>query len=186
MKAVISVPELNTERLTLKRLAQTDAEGIFALRSNPDVIRYTGIRQYTSVEEATAYIARIDSALARGESVVWSMRLAADNAFVGSISLWGITPDGSCAEIGYDSLLPFHGKGLVGEAAKAVIRHGFYGMGLSRIVADLCTENVKSVRLLERNGFQKGSVHTEDDNGQACEMAVYTLERANYEARQQS
>ena len=175
------VPELTTQRLILKRLAQTDSEGIFALRSDPDVIKYTQIKQYTSIEEANAYIERMDKALAKGESIVWSIRLAEEGTFAGSISLWNITEDGTCAEIGYDSLPPFQGKGFVGEAVKAVIGYGFKGMGLNRIVADLLTENIRSVRLLERNGFKKGKVHMAAEDGNEYEMAVYSLEREDDE-----
>lgn len=179
----IPFPELNTQRLSLRRLSQPDAEGIFALRSNPSVIRYTGIKQYTSIEQAKDYIRRMDADLAQGKSIVWSVRETSSGTFIGSISLWDIAEDGTHAEIGYDSLPPFWGRGYMGEAATAVIAYGFESMGLNSIVADLRTDNIKSVKLLETNGFKKGRVHTETEQGNEFEMAVYTLECTDYEQR---
>jgi ribosomal-protein-alanine N-acetyltransferase len=59
--------------------------------------------------------------------------------FIGSICFWNITADEDCAEIGYDLLPLFHGQGIMQEATKAIIKYGFEGMKLNKIVADLNT-----------------------------------------------
>ncbi|WP_308895342.1 GNAT family N-acetyltransferase [Candidatus Desulfosporosinus nitrosoreducens] len=175
-------PELKTKRLTLKKLVQADADGIFALRSNCDVIKYTGIKQYTTVNEAKSYIQRIEHDLEGGQCIMWSISLTSTEEFIGSICLWNISEDGSCAEIGYDLLPFFQGKGFMQEAVHSVIRYGFGGMKLGKIVADLRTENIRSVKLLEKNGFQKSKIHTlANENGDKVEMALYFLERTDFE-----
>lgn len=174
-------PVLITDRLFLRRLVLTDADGIFALRSDLDVIKYTGIKQYTSIDEAKAYIGRIDRDLDQNKSIMWSITLAASKTFIGSICYWNITEDETCAEIGYDLLPSYHGKGFMQEATKAVIRYGFEGMKLDKIVADLCIDNIKSVKILEGNGFAREKVHNDGSCGEVpAGMAIYSLERADF------
>jgi len=174
-------PLLITDRLILRRLVPADADGIFALRSNTEVIKYTGIKQYTSIDEAKAYIGRIDRDLEQNKSIMWSITLAASKTFIGSICFWNITEDETCAEIGYDLLPAFHGMGYMQEATKAVIRYGYEGMKVDRIVADLCTDNIKSVKILERNGFRREKVHSDiTGKSESVEMAIYSLERAYF------
>ncbi len=184
MSSVLFVPfpVLTTDRLTLRKLGLSNADGIFALRSDPAVIRYTGIKQYITISQAEDYIKKIDRDLENGQSIMWSISLTASSQFVGSICIWNITEDGRCAEIGYDLLPAFHGKGFMQEAVKAVIEYGFHGMKLDKIVADLRTENIQSVMLLERSGFIRGTVHEIPIEGNVkAEMAVYYLERAAFE-----
>jgi ribosomal-protein-alanine N-acetyltransferase len=171
---------LTTGHLTLQRLTRDDANGIFALRSNADVIRYTGIKQYKKIKEAYDYIERINQALAKKESIMWSVRLSPGKTFIGSICFWNITQDQTCAEIGYDLLPCYQGKGYMQEAVKAVIECGFDQMKLDKIVAYLQTENIKSVKLLERQDFIREK--TEDfvtDEGKIIEMALYVLNKAD-------
>lgn len=171
-------PVLTTSRLMLKKLTRSDAGGIFSLRSNEDVIRYTGIKKYAAIDEAHAYISRIGEDLARNECIMWSIRLISNDQFIGSICIWNIASDGACAEIGYDLLPQYQGQGFMQEALKAVIGYGFEGMKLSSIVAYLRTQNTRSIRLLERNGFIRGVVHDlVTDDGTTVEMAAYALQR---------
>jgi len=173
-------PELKTNRLTLKKLVQSDSDGIFALRSNCDIIKYTGIKQYTTINEAKGYIQKIEHDLECGQCIMWSISITSTEEFIGSICFWNISEDGTCAEIGYDLLPLFHGKGFMQETVQSVIKYGFGGMKLGKIIADLHTENIRSVKLLEKNGFQRSKTYTiSNENGENVEMAIYFLERTD-------
>jgi len=53
-------------------------------------------------------------------------------------------------------------------------------MKLGKIIADLHTENIRSVKLLEKNGFQRSKTYTiSNENGDNVEMAIYFLERTD-------
>lgn len=63
------------------------------------------------------------------------------------------------SEIGYlISDVSFRQKGLMNEALKAMIDYGFTTMNLHRIEALTGTDNLVSMRLLEKNGFTKEAV----------------------------
>jgi ribosomal-protein-alanine N-acetyltransferase len=57
------------------------------------------------------------------------------------------------AEIGYELLPPYQGKGIMREAVENIISFGFNNMLLKTITAWPMPQNESSVKLLERSGF---------------------------------
>src|SRR5262245_38007964 len=55
-------PQLETERLVLRQFVPDDAEDIFRIFANPEVIRYWGAAPMASIEEAWGKIAGITAA----------------------------------------------------------------------------------------------------------------------------
>src|SRR4026208_763755 len=95
-------PELKTERLLLRRLETTDANEMFFLRSNDDVLRYLGRAPASSVKEAEEFIVRINKAVDDNESILWGIALLSDPAvIIGTICLWNFKPENYRGEIGY-------------------------------------------------------------------------------------
>jgi ribosomal-protein-alanine N-acetyltransferase len=75
-----------------------------------------------------------------------------DNTLYGSIGL-GIVPAFNLAELGYWVGKPYWGKGLVTEAAWAVLAFGFETLGLNRIQATHFNHNPASGRVMEKIGM---------------------------------
>jgi RimJ/RimL family protein N-acetyltransferase len=100
-----------------------------------------------------------------------------ETRFLGSICLWKISREEAKAEIGYELLPENHGKGIMQEVIPEVIRFAFENMKLHSIEAELSPRNVKSVKLLEKNGF---SVKTLFNNGKP-DSVIYALENAGWE-----
>ena len=149
-------PELKTERLVLRRLEKTDANEMFFLRSNDDVLRYLGKEPASSVKEAEEFIAKINKAVEENESILWGIALVSDpSAIIGTICLWNFKPENYRGEIGY-ILHPNHWrKGIMKEAISCVADYGFTVLKLHSIEALLSPENIASSALLERTGFIK-------------------------------
>ena len=79
-------PELKTQRLLLRRLQKTDANEMFFLRSNDDVLRYIGKEPASSVKEAEEFIAKINKAVDQNESILWGIALVSDpSVIIGTI-----------------------------------------------------------------------------------------------------
>ncbi|MBC7760316.1 MAG: GNAT family N-acetyltransferase, partial [Candidatus Saccharibacteria bacterium] len=83
----------------------------------------------------------------------WAITI--DNEFAGAISLDSI--GSGQATIGYWMAVPFRGRGLLTEAAQAVVEFGFdsvpEGLGLVRIEWHAFAGNVASARVARRVGF---------------------------------
>jgi [ribosomal protein S5]-alanine N-acetyltransferase len=152
---------LTTERLFLRELQLTDAHEIFLLRSNKEVNELIDRATATSIDEAHRFINMIISNQLNNESFMWVITLKDEPKLIGTIVYWNIAKEKDQAEIGYELLPQFHGKGIMQEALLKVIDFGFKTLRLKTIVAEPKSNNQPSIKLLEKCGFLKTD-ETED------------------------
>jgi ribosomal-protein-alanine N-acetyltransferase len=95
------------------------------------------------------------------DSIYWAITLSGTNKLIGTICLFDFSEDDSKAEIGYELLPGFQGKGIMQEAISKVIDFGVRDIGLNSIEAYTHAQNQSSVRLLEKFNFKK---QIADDN----------------------
>lgn len=147
-------PVLKTVRLTLRQLTTNDAKEIFALRSCDSVNKYLGRKPSQSIEDAKNFIQTINENIQRNDSLYWVITWNETHNLIGTICLFDFSEDSSKAEIGYELLPEFQGKGIMQEAISKVIHFGFEQLGLSSIEANTHPENQSSTRLLEKLNFK--------------------------------
>ncbi len=146
--------QLETERLSLRRLTLEDAELMLSVWNDPTFVRYVGDRGIRTIEAACV-------ALEEGALKLFSdygygpfrVALISDDIPVGVCGLFrrlGLEePD-----IGF-AILPEHWrKGLAYEAASAVVSHAKSDLHLARLTAIVSPENDASVALIEKLGLQ--------------------------------
>jgi ribosomal-protein-alanine N-acetyltransferase len=150
-----SFPVLTTERLVLRELRLSDAEPVFAMRSDPVVMRHVNRPLAANMDDALALIELINSRGAAGESVQWAITLKGDDTFIGLIGFWRLVKEHHYAELGYTLMQAHWGQGYISEAVSAVVDHGFGSLGFHRIQAITRPQNLASMRVLEKNGFQR-------------------------------
>lgn len=146
-------PELFTKNLYLRQLSTDDAQEIFLLRSDPIVNKYLGRPKATHIDEARAFIDMINSSIKNDKSVFWAICLKDNTGLLGTICLWNFSPEKHRAEIGYTLLPEFHGKGIMQEAFPAILDFGFNRIQLQAIDAWTTSQNLNSIKILERNHF---------------------------------
>ncbi len=64
-------------------------------------------------------------------------------------------------ELGYTFAAAFQGKGYACESLRAFLRYAFTLPGVRRIIAQIDTRNLRSVRLAERLGMRQEAAHRE-------------------------
>src|SRR5262245_44701133 len=126
-------PTLTTERLLLRQLSLADENEMFVLRADESVAKFVGRPVAQNIDQIRAFIHRINDGVAKNESILWAMTLKPENKLIGTICLWNIHESESKAEIGYEMLPSYHGKGLMQEAVTAVLDYGFTTMKLEAI-----------------------------------------------------
>ena len=62
-------PVIQTDRLTLRQLRQTDASDVLALRSDDEVMKYIGRPRAKSMEDALQLINQINDRISKNESI---------------------------------------------------------------------------------------------------------------------
>lgn len=181
-------PNLETERLLLRRVNQDDANEIFALRSNAENMKYIPRPLVKTTEEALEHIAMIDSKIEANEGINWAITLKENPKLIGIIGHYRIKPEHFRAEIGYMLLPEFHGKGIITEAIVKVVDYGFNEMQLHSIEAIIDPGNIASAMVLEKNNFVKEAHLKENEfyEGRFLDTVIYSLLKRNFMNIEQS
>lgn len=166
-------PNIESERIKLRQLKFDDAEIIFDYQSKPENFPFVDMPLYTELKQAEDYIIKMNSGVAKNSWIIWAIADKKSDKILGTISIWGIDEEKSAAELGYGLYPGNSGKGLMTEALNLSIKFGFEVMGLKYLDAYTNIKNLKSCSLLERNGFTRVEVVSEDNGGGMMEMAVY-------------
>lgn len=172
-------PVFKTGRLLIRRMTIEDAEQIRLLRSDKDVNEFIGRTGPISLEEAEAFINMIEKGIVRNESFYWAITLAGNNKLIGTICLWNILAEKEIAEIGYELLPAFQGKGIMQDAISAIIKFSFEIMKLKTITALPEEGNKKSIALLLKNNFLPDENYIHVSKEAAEGLLVYYLVRQN-------
>jgi ribosomal-protein-alanine N-acetyltransferase len=170
-------PNLETERLFLRRVDVKDVNEIIALRSNPETMKYIPRPLVKTIEDALEHIAMMDAKIENNEGINWAITQKDNPKLIGVIGHYRIKPEHYRAEIGYMLLPEFSGKGIISEAVKEVVNYGFKGMQLHSIEAVIDPENNASAKVLEKNGFVKEAHLKENEffEGHFLDSVIYSL-----------
>lgn len=146
-------PILTTERLVLRELRPSDAEQVFALRSDPLVMQHVNRPLARTMEDASSLIELITTTVAANDAVQWAITVKGDDTFIGLIGFWRMVKEHHYGELGYMISREHWGKGYISEAIGALVPFGFNTLGFHRVEAITRPENAASIRALEKNGF---------------------------------
>jgi RimJ/RimL family protein N-acetyltransferase len=88
----------------------------------------------------------------------WNFTVLLNKEVIGSVGLNRFQPLVSSADLGYWLRSDVAGRGLMTEAAAAVVEFAFGEIGLHRLELQAAPENRASLRVAEKLGFRKGGV----------------------------
>jgi RimJ/RimL family protein N-acetyltransferase len=146
-------PTIETERLTLRPFALSDAPEVQRLAGSWEVADTTlNIPHPYEDGMAEQWIATHQPSFERGELVNFAIVHRAEGYLVGAVGLT-LTSRFDRAEIGYWVGVPYWNRGYCTEAAKAVVAHGFRVLGLNRVMATHLTRNLASGRVMQKIGM---------------------------------
>lgn len=143
---------IETPRLLLREFILSDAENFFELNNDYDVIRYTGDKAFSTIEEAQQLI----SSYMQYEKYRMgrlTMILKSSNEILGWCGLKFLEETNE-VDLGYRLHKKYWGKGYATEAGIACIDFGFTELKLNRIIGRAAKENVGSIRVLEKCGMK--------------------------------
>ena len=138
---------LETERLLLREFDISDAEKMYQLNSDPDVIRYTGDAHFESVESAAAFLKNYSDYKRNGFGRFACIEKSS-NEFIGWCGLKKHKDD--VVDIGYRFFKKDWRKGFATESAIANLAYGFNSLNLSEIIGRSDKANIASIKVLEK------------------------------------
>jgi ribosomal-protein-alanine N-acetyltransferase len=150
-----TLPTLFTPRLVLRELRIEDAFELFAMRSDPEVMRYVHRPMAENIDDAVAFLTRAQDGQRDNTCAQWAITLKGDDTCIGVIGPWRIIPEHHRGELGYTLARAHWGNGLMSEAIATVVDHAFSAFGLHSMEAWTDARNAASMRVLEKNGFKR-------------------------------
>ena len=170
---------LRTDRLDLRPVGPDDLPALHAYLSRDDVARYLydGPQDEAAIRETVERKRRRTALRAEGDVLNPAVVLRATGEVIGDVLLCWTSAEHRQGEIGYVFHPDHAGHGYATEAAAALLRLGFDGLGLHRIVGRLDGRNAGSARVLERLGMRREAHLRENElvKGEWTDELVYAL-----------
>jgi len=149
---VIHYFNIETDRTFLRPLHENDAQAIFDLNSDADVLKYTGDEPFDSIESSRKFIQQYDQYKLYGVGRL-AVVLKSNNQFIGWCGL-KFTAEIQEYDIGFRFLKSYWNQGFAKETAVAVLYCGFNQLHLSKIIGRSRKENLASIKVLEHIGMK--------------------------------
>ena len=147
---------LETERLILRRLTEADADNLYELDSDSQVMRYLtcGVphtRQEIEEKILPAYLQYYEKYEHYG---FWAAIERTTGDFLGWFHFRPYEYAPEEIELGYRLKRSAWGKSYATEGSRALIKKGFTELDVQKIVADTLAANTRSRRVLEALGMK--------------------------------
>ncbi|SDT53874.1 ribosomal-protein-alanine N-acetyltransferase [Mucilaginibacter mallensis] len=148
-------PDLQTNRLLLRRLTSDDCVQLQQLRSDENVNRYLKRPKSVTIDECEAFVKKIDGNLNDGIGAYWVIAPKTDNTLIGTVCLWNFNLENETVDLGYELSPTYQGQGLMLEVVEKIIAFAFNTMQAKTIFALTRPDNEGSRNLLKRSNFQQ-------------------------------
>ncbi len=171
------LPTLETERLILRELRLDDAEDMFAYAKDAEIAAFGLWLPQVTLQENIDDLRETLEGYAAGTALDWAVEHRADRKMIGRINLGGYHPRDRRADLGHAYNRDYWGKGYATEAARTVVAFAFDTFELNRVGAAVLPDNMGSIRVLEKLGFQKEGVrrHYTTLRGQPEDLWSYSV-----------
>lgn len=181
---------IRTERLMLRLYREDDLDDVYAIQSRPDVTRYLywGPRNRDQARESLRMKIASNRLRAEGDNLTLAVVLPKTDTVIGDVLLIWLSGEHRQGEIGYIFHPDHGGRGYATEAARVMLRLGFAGLGLHRIIGRIDGRNTASARVLERLGMRREAHLVENElvKGEWTDEVSYAILDREWRAGQAS
>jgi ribosomal-protein-alanine N-acetyltransferase len=151
--------KIETRRLVIRKLKESDVEAFAAYRSDPEVCRFQSFEPFTTEQSRKFILGHNDERdgtnIRPGEWTQLAIALGNGDELIGDIGLEPEINEPRVVEFGI-TMSPLHQKnGYAREALTAVFRELFDRHDINRIVGVTDVENTGCIALLENIGFRR-------------------------------
>jgi ribosomal-protein-alanine N-acetyltransferase len=178
-------PELQSERLFLRRTIKTDVQEVFDLRSDAETMKYIPRPLAKNHQDVLEFIDVLDEGIASNTMINWAIEWKESSKLIGMVCLIRIQPENHRSEIGYLLHPEFHGKGIMHEAVNSLIDYAFDGLKFHSLEAVIDPDNFKSEQVLLKHGFIKEAHFKENFfyEGRFLDCVIYSLLKSNWTSK---
>ena len=147
-------PELQTERLLLRRWRDADRSPFAALNADPTVTEF--LQRPITRPDSDAFVDRIEAGFEQHGFGLWAVEVPGVSPFIGFVGLSRPAFDAHftpTVEVGWRLAADHWGHGYATEGGHAALAFGFEVQGLNEIVSFTVAANIRSRAVMERLGL---------------------------------
>lgn len=149
---MVAPETIDLQRIRLRRPRLSDAEAIFEYGSDPEVARYADWPVRTAIEPLVESLRERSARWDSGDEFNWVITLPEEDRAIGGVSCRVVQ---HAAEFGFLVNRRYWGNGIATEAARAIVQWASSLPTVWRVWATCDTENLASVRVLEKVGLSR-------------------------------
>ena len=153
----MDLPTLHTEHFSLRPWQSNDALSLIRHANNPRIAANLrdGFPYPYTLPDARKWLKMVGE---NKKDIILAIEVGGEAA--GGIGLHGLTDVYRLnGEIGYWLSEQHWGKGIMSEAVGIMVEYAFVQTHWLRLFACIYENNLSSMRVLEKNGFQRESIH---------------------------
>lgn len=146
---------LESDRLRLRPVEREDADDIFEVFSDKEVMKYYDILPLANRDEAVELCERFIKHFEDRTMLRWAIIEKVSGKVIGTCGFFCFSDDDCKAELGYELRRDLWGKGYMSEAVDMILRFIYEQTYINRIESFVEIPNTPSQKLLKKLGFRK-------------------------------
>lgn len=144
---------MDLERVLLRPITADDADDLYEIFSDKQVMKYYDRLPLKSREEADELAKMFIDCLADRKMLRWGIEEKSSGKLIGTCGFFCISETNKKAEVGYELRRDRWGTGIMSEAVEAIMKFIFTKTDINRVEAFVEIPNVASMKLLDKLGF---------------------------------
>jgi RimJ/RimL family protein N-acetyltransferase len=151
-----NMESMETKRLIIRRLAETDLNDFLAYQNHPDILKYSP-DEPISEEHALRFLAQQATIELTDQRCEISLAIhhKEDDKMIGTVTIYFTAKVLNQGEVGWVINPDYQRQGYATEAARVLLDFGFIKREVHRIQAKCDIRNTASIRLMERLGMRR-------------------------------
>lgn len=162
--------------IILREQSLEDTEAFFRYYTDPEVGRYILATKPATLLEASKEVQYCRNLFYSKQGIYWTIAKKSDNQMIGAIGLY-MNNTHHRGEITYDLSRDYWRKGIMEKTIRAVMNYAFAQMKLQRLEAVVRHDNIASISLLKKLGFEhEGTLKNyRYYNGRAWDIEMFAI-----------
>ncbi|MBK1810580.1 GNAT family N-acetyltransferase [Clostridium sp. YIM B02505] len=159
-----NLPIKVSEKYKIRLIEAKDKENLFEVYSNEKVAKYISRSIHKDIKDTEMFMDTISNRNRNGDNLYLGICEDKTDKIIGVVRFF-IKDDEKAITIGYGLNEEYWGKGIIPQSIDAVINVIKYNYKGIRLRATIRTDNYKSIKCIEKLGFQFHSKFIKTDNG---------------------
>lgn len=146
-------PQLNTERLLLRRIVPEDKDLLYKIYTEADTANVFFTDDQSGIDQMDIIMNGFKQTYENKEGIYWAITLRENDDLIGTCGYEHLEVN-SHGDISFSIPQKYWKKGITQESLELIIEYGFEFLGLNEIKAHTTLANVVTRRLFEKLKFK--------------------------------